>query len=165
MWTVVKYNRKKLTLMQQEMRRRFGENLLIYKPKLLIQKYKNNKLVNKEIDLMGDYLFCYHSDFKKKFFLDKVKFIIGVKYFLDGYIEFQKDLDNFIMNCKKFEDKKGFISQNIYDFKKNNLYKFHSGPFTDKIFKIIDLQKNKINILMGEIKATINKQDYFFKPI
>ena len=44
-------------------------------------------------------------------------------------------------------------------------YKFSSGPFANIIFKIIQLQKNKINILMGNIRTTINKKELFFRPL
>ena len=50
MWAVVKYDRKKLILMQQEMRRRFGKNLLIYRPKLLIQKSKDKLHLSSSFD-------------------------------------------------------------------------------------------------------------------
>jgi len=59
----------------------------------------------------------------------------------------------------------GYITYNIFDISINSFYKFKSGPFVEKIFKIISLQKNKIDILMGEIKTTINKKDYLFSSI
>ena len=46
----------------------------------------------------------------------------------------------------------------------DELLDFH-GPFTEKIFQIINLQKNKIRILMGNIKTTINNKDFLFSPI
>ena len=44
-------------------------------------------------------------------------------------------------------------------------YRFSSGPFAEMIFKIIDLQKNKINILLGNLKTTIKKNDFLFNPL
>ena len=44
-------------------------------------------------------------------------------------------------------------------------YKFTSGPFTDTIFKIISLNKNKIKVLIGDIKTTINKGNYLYSSI
>ena len=35
---------------------RLGEEYKIYIPKLRIQKFKNNKLINKDFNLLGDYL-------------------------------------------------------------------------------------------------------------
>ena len=44
-------------------------------------------------------------------------------------------------------------------------YKFYSGPFAETIFKIIGLQKNKINILLGNVKTTIKKNDLLYNPL
>ena len=34
--------------------------------------------------------------------------------------------------------------------------------FTDKIFKIIRLQKNKLDILMGNLKTTVEKKESIY---
>ena len=47
----------------------------------------------------------------------------------------------------------------------NKIYKFTWGPFTQKIFKIINLNKDKIDILIGNIKTRINKKKFLFKPV
>jgi len=44
--------------------------------------------------------------------------------------------------------------------------KFISGPFTNLIFEIIETQKNKLKILVGNIITTIpNKTNYLYRPI
>ena len=40
-----------------------------------------------------------------------------------------------------------------------------AGVFSETIFKIISLQKNKINILIGGIKTTISKKKFLAAPI
>ena len=62
MWTVLKFDKKALALLKTDLFLKWGENFKIYIPKLKIQKYKNNKLINKEINLLGDYLFFYHEN-------------------------------------------------------------------------------------------------------
>ena len=47
----------------------------------------------------------------------------------------------------------------------NKFYKFNTGSFADKIFKVLSLQKNKLNIIMGNLKSTINKNEYIFSPL
>ena len=66
--------------------------------------FKNNKLINKEVDILGDYLFCFHKNFSNKSTINQLKFSRGLKYFLDGFIEFQIDVKNFIEKCKNLED-------------------------------------------------------------
>ena len=63
------------------------------------------------------------------------------------------------------ENKNGHLSQRFFELYINSKYKFTSGPFVERIFKIIGLQKNKINILLGNIKTTINKEEFLFNPL
>ena len=71
----------------------------------------------------------------------------------------------FISRCKKFENESGYISQSLYSEQINKYYKFTDGPFVNKIFKIIDLQKKKIDILIGNLKTNINKKEFLYSPI
>ena len=80
-------------------------------------------------------------------------------------MEYQKDIKEFIEKCKKMENPKGYISHSLFEVNLNSKYKFFTGPFTEKIFKIINFKKNKIDILIGNLKTTINKKEYIFKPI
>ena len=43
---------------------------------------------------------------------------------------------------------------------------FISGPFTNMMFEIIEKQKNKLKILIGNVVTTISdKGKYLFRPI
>ena len=165
MWAIIKIDKKKLFLLKNDLKSKFGDETEIYIPKLLIEKFKKNKLYKKEFDLLGDYLFCYHKNFIKEGSIGQLKFTKGVKYLLNGFLSSQHEIKKFINKCKNLENEKGYIKQNFYDLEINDHYKFLSGPFTDKIFKIIELQKNKIDILMGNIKTKINKKEFLFTPL
>ena len=84
---------------------------------------------------------------------------------LQGFKQSQNEINEFIKKCRFAEDTEGYISEQFYDLRIGLNYKFFSGPFTNSIFKIIQLQKNKIKILMGEFKTTINKKKYLFQPV
>ena len=150
--------------MKKDISDKLEKNYKIYYPKLAIQKFKNNKLVNKEFDLLGDYLLCFHKDFNNSETLNKLKYSRGLKYFLNGFKSSQKEIEIFIDKCKKCENENGFLSKSFFDLQINSKYKFTSGPFVEKIFKIINLQKNKIDILMGDLKTTIKKEEFLFSP-
>lgn len=165
MWTVLKFDKKNFHLLKEDLKKKVGGDCVIYRPKILVQKYKNNKLISRELDVLDDYLLCFHKNFQKKSTINQLKFSRGLKYFLDGFVESQLEVKNFVEKCKKIEDAKGFISQNLFKININSNYKFSSGPFVDKIFKIINFQKNKINVLMGDIKTTIKKKEFLFNPI
>ena len=165
MWTVLKFDRKGLGLLTKGLRDKLGKDIKIYTPKLRIQRYRNNKLINKEFNLLGDYMFCFHKNLKYKDTINSLRFVRGLKYFLEGFDASQKDLERFIEKCKDSESQEGFISRDFFELDLNKNYKFTSGPFTEKIFQIINLQKNKIRILMGNLKTTINEKEFLFTPL
>ena len=164
MWTIIKFDKKQLPILKKDFTKKLGKDFIIYTPKLFFQKYKKNKLINKEFNLLGDYLLCFHKDFKKTETINKLKFSRGLKYFLDGFIQSQKEIQIFVNKCRSSENEGGYLSQSFYQLQINSNYKFASGPFVEKIFKIINLQKNRIDILMGNIKTTIKKQEFLFNP-
>ena len=165
MWTIIKFDKKSLGLLKKGFKEKLGEDFIIYSPKLFIQKYKRNKLINKEFYLLGDYLFCFHKNFSNPEMINKLQFIKGLKYFLSGFIQSQEEIKKFIEKCKESENEEGYLSQNFFELYVNSKYQFSSGPFTEMIFKIVELQKNKINILLGNIKTTIKKNEFLFRPV
>ena len=74
MWTVLKFDKKNLYLLKQDLYKKLGKDTKIYIPKLRVQKYKNNKLINKEYNLLGDYLFCYHKSLGYKNIIDSLRY-------------------------------------------------------------------------------------------
>ena len=48
----------------------------------------------------------------------------------------------------------------------NKKAKFLSGPFTNMVFEIIEKQKNKLKILVGNVVTTISdKNNYIYRPL
>ena len=123
---------------------------------IIISAYLERGAVN---DVM-----VYHKDFINPNTLNNLKFCRGLKYFLNGFIKSQQEIETFVEKCKASEDTSGFLCNNFYQLKINSKYKFITGPFTEKIFKIINLQKNKIDIFMGNVKISIKKKEFLFNP-
>ena len=165
MWTIIKFEKKNFNFLKLELEKKLGSSCQFYVPKLLFKRNKKNKLIKKEFNLLGDYLFCFNEKFEDSKIINTTNYVRGLKYVLQGFKQSQNEINKFIEQCKVSEDKNGYISEEFYDLKINSNYKFFSGPFTDSIFKIIQLQKNKIRILMGNFKTTINKKEYLFQPI
>ena len=122
-------------------------------------------MLKKEIDIMGDYLFCFHEDFKNNMVLERLKFCKGIKYFVQGYKETQNEIVDFIKKCKNYETEQGYISNDFLELLENTYYKFSSGPFTGKIFKILEINKFKLRIALGNVKTTINKNKFLINPV
>ena len=165
MWVIIKFDRKNIEFLKKEFKEKLGDDLIIYNPKFFFERYVNNKIIYKEFNLLGDYLFCFHKKFKNPTIFNNLRFVRGLKYFLNGFIQSQEEIKRFIKKCKDSENKKGYLTQNFFELSINSKYQFTSGPFTEMIFKIISLQKNKINILLGNINTTIKKNDFLFSPL
>ena len=165
MWTVIKFDRKKFHFFKKEIQGKLSKKNFLYYPKLLVHKYKNNKLIKKEYNMLGDYVFCYDKELQNDEILAKLKFVRGLKYILSGSLSAQTEIKKFIETCKEFENKNGYITQNIFQLKEAQKYKFVSGPFINKIFQIINIQQNKIKILLGDLKTTIKKKEFLFNPV
>ena len=165
MWAILKFQKNNLSLLKDDLNKKLGQDMKIYIPKLRIQKFQNNKLKSKEINLLGDYIFCFHSNLKEKKIVNSLRYTRGLKYFLDGFNQSQKEIEKFIEKCKVSENQDGFLSKEFFELELNKKYKFSSGPFSDKIFQIINLQRNRIKVLIGNMKTTIKRKEFLFTPV
>ena len=59
MWAIIKVDLKKLSLFNEDLKKKLGSEFKIYVPKIKIQMYKKNKLINKNIPLFGNYVFFF----------------------------------------------------------------------------------------------------------
>ena len=165
MWAILKFEKNNLSLLKGDLNKKLGKDMKTYIPKLRIQKFQNNKLKSKEINLLGDYMFCFHTNLKEKKIVNSLRYTRGLKYFLDGFNQSQKEIEKFIEKCKVSENQDGFLSKEFFELELNKKYKFSSGPFSDKIFQIINLQRNRIKVLIGNMKTTIKRKEFLFTPV
>jgi len=163
MWIVIKIDKKNQNIFKRELSLKLPTQTLFYSPKILVSKHYNNKIIKKEFDILGDYIFCYNSKFSNYTNLNLIKFTRGLKNILSGYISSQNEIVFFVEKCKKMEDKKGYVSQSFFELSNNSYYKFSSGPFVNEIFKILKIQKTKLEVLLGNIKMSLNKKDFLFE--
>ena len=165
MWAIIKFDKKNLTGLKRDLSNKLGSNPKFYLPKVKIQKFKKGRLFSFESFLLGDYMFCFHENFKNINTINSLKYCKGLKYFLNSFIKSQEEIVEFIKNCKNHENNKGYISQTFFSFKENSKFKFLSGPFTDMIFNIIATQNKKIKILIGDFKTTVSNTEYLYRPV
>ena len=166
MWAIIKIDKKKINFFKKIFSKFFDSNFKIYTPKIKIKNAKKNKLkLTREIPILGDYIFCFHTSLSVSNKLNYIKRLRGLKLFLEGHIQNQKEITQFIKKCKDNEDKDGYLLQDFFEKKLNKSYEFLSGPFANSIFKIISLQKNKLQASIGNIKTTISTKDILFRPI
>ena len=165
MWIVAKIKAKEVNMFKKSLIEKIGKNVEFYYPKVIYKKYFGKKLSNHEQPILENYIFCFHKDFNQNRFLENMKFLKGLNYFLIGNYFNQKNIKSFIFNCKSFENKDGYLLPSFF----NNILKqkgqFISGPFKNHIFEIIQKQKNILKVQIGNITASISKDNYLYKPI
>ena len=57
---------------------------------------------------------CHHPKFKELNTVKSLRNLRGLKYFLEGCISHQKEIQEFVNKCKNLENEKGFISKNFF---------------------------------------------------
>ena len=164
MWVIAKYDKKKSNFFLQDLRKKLKDKVEIYNPKIKIEKFYKKKLISKELNILGDYIFCFNPKFANQKILNNLQFTKGLKYFLSGFYKSQKEIKEFIKKCKKSENENGFISADFFDIELNKKYKFNSGPLLNLIFQVVEIQKTKFKIIMGDKIATIEK-GFLFSPL
>ena len=164
MWIVAKYDKKKANFFLDDLKKKLKDKVVIYNPKVKIEKFYKKKLISKEFNILGDYIFCFNPKFANQKILDNLQFTKGLKYFLSGFYKSQKEIKDFIKKCKKSENENGFISADFFDIELNKKYKFNSGPLLNLIFQVVEIQKTKFKIIMGDKIATIEK-GFLFSPL
>ena len=166
MWVVAKIKIKELNVFKKNLKKSLGEEVRFYQPKIEYHKYYGDKVKKFEKFMLENYIFCYHKKFEKLSFTNKFKFEKGLEYFLSGYSNNQIEIVKFIEFCKTFENKEGYLTQAFFKSMIAKKAIFASGPFTNMIFEILEKQKNKLKILVGNIVTTISdKNSYLYHPI
>ena len=166
MWIVAKVKTKELNIFKNSLLDKLGKDIKFYHPKMEYSKYFKDKVKKIELPILENYIFCHHSKFEKSNFLNSLRFVKGLEYFLKGYETSQIEILQFINYCKGFENEKGFLKQTFFKKQITNKGKFISGPFSNMIFEILERQKNKLKILVGNIVTTISdNKDYIYRPV
>ena len=166
MWIVAKIKSKELEVFKDNLIKKFGKETKFYYPKIECHRYLKNKLKKSEKLILGNYIFCYHELFCKSRTINGVRFLKGLEYLLNGHHQSQNEIIKFIKHCKAFESAEGYLSPAFFKTLMAKKAQFISGPFTNMIFEILEVQKNKLKILVGNIVTTISdKKNYLYRPI
>jgi len=163
MWIVIKFKQNQFHTLKQEFKKKLEIEPNFFFPKLKLQKIKKNKLISYVSPLLGDYIFCFHPKFSNENILRNVNYLKGVKFLLNGFRNYQKDIPNFIKRCKSSEDENGYIKQTFFNFVAIDRIKFLSGPFTNIIFKIMKRQKDSMKVSDGNVNISFSAERYLFE--
>ena len=166
MWVVLKYKKKEFNFLKNDFTQKLGELPIIFRPKIRYQKLIRNKMKFFEKDILDDYLICFHKKFSNAKILEILKNSRGLKYFLIDSQTNQKEIVHFINHCKNNQGPDGYIQQSFFNFSNITKGIFLNGPFANIVFNVIENQKNKLKILIGNATTIIKKNsEYLYYPI
>jgi len=166
MWLVAKIKNNHSKIFQQELLKKINDKVVFYEPKVIYEKFFKRKIIKKQKALLENYIFCFNKNFKYNIFYNKIKYVKGLKFFLNGHVNCQNEILEFIDCCKSFEDKNGFITNGFFKKIVSTKAEFTSGPFKNIVFEIIKKQKNKLRISIGKFITTISdSKNCSYRPI
>ena len=166
MWIVAKYKPKQLNFFKDNLNKSMGEKVVFFNPKIKRQNVKFSKIKFTEKLLLDRYIICFSKNFNNNLVLNKMNNVKGLDYFLSGSEFNQKEIISFVEYCQSHQDKEGFIKQSFFNFRKITKGKFISGPFTNFVFDVIENQKNRLKVLIGNAEICLKKNsEYLFQPI
>ena len=73
MWLIIKSEKKQIDFLKNGLGKRIGKDIKFYTPKIQIKTLKKKKIYAREINLLGEYFFCFHKDFKDNNLLNSYK--------------------------------------------------------------------------------------------
>ena len=99
--------------------------------------------------------------------MSSIRYLKGLDYILPFVKSSQEEISSFILKCKDNENELGYLTQNFFNLIINEKFNFNSGPFVKFIGEILELQKNRIRVLVGNYTVSINskKSDCILKTI
>jgi len=166
MWLVARIKIKDIKIFKLKLIEKYGDEISFYSPKILFSQNYSDKIKKCEKFVLENYIFCYHKKFKKTSSINEMQFTKGLQYFLNGYIQDQEEIEKFIFYCKSFENKDGYLMPNFFKKILVNKGQFLSGPFSNMMFEIIEKQKNKLKVLVGNIVTTISdNKNYLYRSV
>ena len=163
-WIVIKYKKNRLNEFKNDLKKKIGENIKFYFPKVKYEFLKKNNTTSKEYNLLDDYIFVGHEKFSEIKNLKLIEYCRGLKNILKNFITNQKKISDFIKKCKKHE-MNGSISNSFMQDIDNSEFVFLTGPFYKKIFKVISRKNNYLEASINNFNLRIKNKNLIFKNI
>ena len=163
MWIVIQYQKNKEKDLISEIRKKVNSKIEFYIPKIRY-RIKQNSIKEIEENILKDYMFVKSHKFENKNFLNLIKYSVGLKSILNNFKISQKNISDFLNKCK-FHEREGLIKNSFFSFIEKSDFIFLTGPFYKKIFKIINREKNFLNITIDKMKIRISNKNLVFKNL
>ena len=83
---------KKTNFFLEDLKKKLKDEVVIYNPRVKVEKFHKKKIISKEFNILGDYILCFNPKFENQKILRELQFTKGLKYFLKGFYTSQQEL-------------------------------------------------------------------------
>lgn len=158
MWIVAQIKHNESSILIESFKEKLGSSPELYSPKILIEKITKNKISSKKKFILDNYVFLKHEKFIDKKIVSSLKYTKGLQYILPFFENSQKEILAFISKCKTNENKLGYLSQSFFELVLNKKLELNTGPFAKFVGEVIEIQKNKIKLLVKNYTVSISSE-------
>lgn len=165
MWIVIKIKKhSEINFIKSSLTQLLGNHSTYCIPKIKSNKQTNSKSVSKDLYILGKYILIYNKKFSENNVLSKLNFIRGVDCLILGFKACQKNINEFVKKCEKNKDKLGYLSSDFFSLSEGKNIKFNKGPFINFVSEVIEVQRNKLKLLVGNISIYLDKKENCLLP-
>ena len=101
MWIVAKIKIQEINIFKKKLIEKFGKEINFYSPKITYSKYSKNKFKKFDKFILENYIFCFHKNFNDIGIINRIQFIRGVQYILNGHKQNQNEITHEMLRRKK----------------------------------------------------------------
>lgn len=160
MWVVLKIKKySELNIIRKSLTDLFGSSPNLCNPKVKTKKISNKKNTNKDTFLLEKYILIYHNKLSDQFYLNKMSYMRGIDYCLQGFKGCQNEINKFVQKCEKNQDISGYVNSDFFNLYEGMDIKFSKGPFVNFVSKIVEIQKKKLKMLVGNYSIYLEKKE------
>ena len=165
MWIIIKVKKfSEINFIKKSLSNLCGSEVKLCHPKIQRSISQNFKKFYKESFLLDKYVLIYHNRFSDSNILGKLNYTRNIDYCLSGFKSCQKNIIDFVKNCEKYQDELGFVSSEFFKLEQGKNIKFSKGPFINFVSKIVEIQKKKLKLLVGDLTIYLDKKEKCLLP-
>ena len=136
MWIVAKIKKKEIKTFKEDSIKEAGKDIQFYCPKIEYHQYFRDKVKRLEKLALENYIFCYHKNFKDSLFINKLKFIKGLEYYLNGHYQDQNEIKMYVEKAIKNSNLSKKQIKSFYS-KPENRHKIQDDLINLKLYKYL----------------------------
>ncbi len=160
MWVVLKIKKySELNIIRKSLTDLLGSSPKLCNPKVKTKSISGKKNTNRDTFLLEKYVLIYHNKLSNQLYLNKISYMRGIDYCLQGFKSCQNEIYKFVQRCEKYQDNLGYVNSDFFNLSEGMDIRFSKGPFVNFVSKIVEIQKKKLKMLVGNYSIYLEKKE------